>query len=203
MTIGITDWLLALVPTYGLWLLALVTFLACLAMPVPCSILMLTAGGFAATGDLVLWEVLGAALFGAVAGDQVGYRMGLWGGHPLLRRLSGTPARAKLIDRALQQMERRGALGIFLTRWLFAPVGPWANFAAGAMQFPYLRFTLWAVAGEVVWVSLYCGLGYGFAGNIQAASEMAGSVLGIIAGATAMLAFGWWLLANLRQERSS
>ena len=28
-----TDWLLALVPTYGLWLLAAATFLSCLAIP--------------------------------------------------------------------------------------------------------------------------------------------------------------------------
>ena len=33
-----TEWLLALVPTYGAWLLAGVTFLSALALPVPCSI---------------------------------------------------------------------------------------------------------------------------------------------------------------------
>lgn len=198
-----SDWLLALVPTYGLWLLGLVTFLACLAVPVPCSVLMLTAGGFAAAGDLVLWQVVAAALAGAVGGDQLGYRIGQQGGHPLLQRLSRAPSRARLVARALAEMERRGALGIFLTRWLFAPLGPWANFAAGAMAYPLARFTLWAVLGETVWVGLYCGLGYGFAGNIQAASSMAGSVLGLIAGGAAMLGFGWWLRASLRQGGAS
>ena len=197
-----TDWVLALVPTYGLWLLATVTFLACLALPVPCSILMLTAGGFAASGDLVLWQVIGAALGGAVLGDQTGYQIGVWGGHPLLKRLSATPAREKLILRALSQMEKRGAAGIFFTRWLFTPVGPWANFAAGAMAYSWATFTIWGVLGEAVWTGLYCGLGYSFAGNIQAASEMAGSVLGIIAGVAAMLGFGWWLVASLRQDRA-
>ena len=33
-----TDWLLALVPQYGLWLLAATTFLSCLALPIPASI---------------------------------------------------------------------------------------------------------------------------------------------------------------------
>lgn len=197
-----TDWLLALVPTYGLWLLALTTFLACLALPVPCSIMMLTAGGFAAAGDLVLWQVVAAALGGSVVGDQIGYRIGAWGGHPLLRRLGASPSRAKLIERALQEMEKRGAVGIFFSRWLFSAVGPWANFAAGAMTYPWARFTLWAVIGEAVWVALYCGLGFAFAGNLQAASDMAGSVLGITAGVAAMLGFGWWLLANLKAERA-
>ena len=189
-----TDWLLGLVPTYGLWLLAATTFLACLALPVPCSILMLTAGSFVATSDLVLWQVIAAALGGSVLGDQVGYRIGRIGGHALLTRLAANPARAALIARALDQLTRRGALGIFLTRWLFTPVGPWANFAAGATGFSHTRFTLWAVAGELVWVGLYVFLGYAFAGNIEAASDMAGSTLGIMAGIAAMLGFGWWLI---------
>jgi membrane-associated protein len=50
-----TDWLLALVPTYGPWLLLACTFLACLALPVPASVLMLGAGSFVAAGDLSPW----------------------------------------------------------------------------------------------------------------------------------------------------
>ena len=198
-----TAWLLELVPTYGLWLLAGVTFLACLALPVPCSILMLTAGGFVASDDLVLWQVMLCALAGAVLGDQVGYRVGRIGGHDFLHRMAASPQRGVLIQRAVDLMDKRGSVGIFFTRWLFAPVGPWANFAAGATGFDYGRFTIWAILGETVWVSLYVLMGYGFAGNIEAASDMAGSVLGIVAGAAAMLAFGWWLAVSLRQDKAA
>ena len=41
-----SDWLLALLPDYGLWILALATYLSCLAVPMPASLLMLAAGGF-------------------------------------------------------------------------------------------------------------------------------------------------------------
>jgi len=139
----------------------------------------------------------------ADSGDQVGYRIGRIGGHALLGRMSTNPSRAALIRRAVQQMDKRGALGIFFTRWLFAPVGPWANFAAGATEFHYLRFTLWAIAGEAVWVSLYVLLGYSFAGNIEAASDMAGSALGILAGVAAMLGFGWWLFNAAKQPKTT
>ena len=61
-----TDWFLGLVPVYGLWLIALVTFASCLALPMPASVVMLAAGGFAASGDLVLWHVVAAAILGAV-----------------------------------------------------------------------------------------------------------------------------------------
>ena len=52
-----TETVLALVPSYGLLLVALGTFFSCLALPVPSSLIMLSAGGFAAAGDLVLWQV--------------------------------------------------------------------------------------------------------------------------------------------------
>ncbi|NBT33764.1 MAG: DedA family protein, partial [Rhodobacteraceae bacterium] len=56
-----TDTLLALVPTYGVWLIFGSVLLSCFALPIPSSILVMTAGGFAASGDLVLWQVVTAA----------------------------------------------------------------------------------------------------------------------------------------------
>ena len=67
-----TDWFLALVPDYGLWLVALTTFLSCLALPVPSSMLMLAAGGFAAAGDLTLTGAARAALAGAILSAETG-----------------------------------------------------------------------------------------------------------------------------------
>lgn len=198
---GLSDTLLALVPTYGPWLLGLATFLSCLALPVPVSLLMLTAGGFVASGDLIGWQVMGAALAGAVAGDQVGYRVGRYGGEPLLARIGRDPKLGKLVDRASDQMHRRGPLGVFLTRWLFSAVGPYVNFAAGSTGYSWSRFTIWGVAGEAVWVAVYITLGYVFAGNIQAASDLAGSMLGILAGVAAMLGFGYWLVSAMRAEK--
>jgi membrane-associated protein len=202
MMADLSDWLLALVPVYGNGLMALATFLSCLALPIPCSILMLAAGGFVAAGDLVLWQVCAAALFGAVIGDQMGFRIGRSGGTDLLDRLKHDPTRRKLIAQAVALMDRRGAMGIFLTRWLFAAVGPWANFAAGATGFSWAKFTLWSLLGEAVWVGLYIGLGHGFGGNIEAASDLAGSMLGILAGVAAMLGFGWWLWSARGQDRT-
>ena len=74
-----TDSLLALLPSYGGYLLALVTLLACMAMPIPASVLMVAAGGFAMTGDLLLWQALLGAFVGAVIGDQVGFQIGRLG----------------------------------------------------------------------------------------------------------------------------
>lgn len=195
-----TDWLLALVPTYGLWLLAVTTFLSCLALPLPASILMLTAGGFVAAGDLVLWQVGAAAYAGAIAGDVTGFHLGRFGGAGLLERLGREPSRKKLIGMATAIMEKRGTVGIFLTRWLFSAIGPWANFAGGAIGYDRRRFVLAAAAGEMVWVGLYVGLGNAFAGNLEAANDMMGSILGVLAAGAVMVGLGLWLRSLLRQQ---
>ena len=191
-----TDWLLGLVPQYGLWLLAATTFLSCLALPIPASILMLTAGGFASAGDLVLWQALLAALAGAVAGDQLGYWAGRGLGAGLLARLRADPGRDRLLARADALMDRRGVLAVFLTRWLLSPLGPWVNLVAGSTRYGWPRFTAAGVAGESVWATLYVGTGHAFAGNIQAASDMLGSALGMVGGAGAVLALGYWLFSS-------
>ena len=198
-----TDWLLALVPQYGVWLMCVATFLSCLAVPAPTSILMLTAGGFVAAGDLVLWQVIAAAFAGAIAGDQTGYFIGWRGGHELLARLSREPSRAKLIGRAKSIMQTRGDAGIFLTRWLFSPLGPYANFAGGAIGFNWLRFTIAGALGEAVWVGLYIGLGISFGGNLEKANDYLGSILGIVAAGVVMLGLGMWLYSVARWEREA
>jgi membrane protein DedA with SNARE-associated domain len=187
------DALLAAVPTHGVWLVAAVTFLSCLALPMPASLVMLTAGGFAAAGDLDLWQVLGAALLGAVLGDQLGYWAARLGGAPMLARLSHRKRRAALLARATAFVTRRGVLAVFLSRWLFSPLGPYANLATGAIGFGWLRFSLAGITS----------IGYGFAGNLTAASEFASSILGFLAAGAVAAGLGAWLITAMRHPHDA
>lgn len=195
-----TDWLLAIVPQYGFWLLATCTFLSCLALPIPASILMLAAGGFVAAGDLSFTASAGAALAGAVAGDQTGYAAGRLGGGGLIDRMG---QKAQPVARARDLLSRKGGVAVFLSRWLFSALGPYVNVAAGAAGQPWAKFTLWGVAGEAVWVTLYVGLGYAFTGNLQAAADMAADMLGFLATAAVALGAAVWLAITLRAERGA
>jgi membrane-associated protein len=195
-----TDWLLGLVPQYGLYLLAICTFASCLALPIPASILMLAAGGFVASEDLDLAGSMSAALLGAMAGDQVGYLAGRWGGVGLVDRIG---KRAAPLARATDLLARKGGIAVFLTRWLLSALGPYINVAAGAAGTPWSSFTLWGLAGEGVWVGLYVGVGYTFTGNLVAASAMAVNILGFLAAGAVAMGLGWWLVASLRAERAA
>jgi membrane-associated protein len=194
-----TDWLLALVPQYGLWLLFSVTFMSCLALPFPASILMMAAGGFAAAGDFLVWQAMLAALAGAVLGDQVGY----WAGRSTLGARAAHPpdaSKALLVKKAETMMANGGLTAIFLTRWLFSALGPWINLTAGSLKYTWLTFTLAGIAGEVVWSGLYVGLGYNFAGNLDAASDTVVSYLGFIGTGGVALILGYVVINLLRAE---
>ena len=57
----LSDWFLAQLPLYGPALLGITTFLSCLALPVPSSLMMIAAGAFVASGDLSLPMVAATA----------------------------------------------------------------------------------------------------------------------------------------------
>ncbi len=191
----LSDWFLAQLPLYGPVLLGLTTFLSCLALPVPSSLMMIAAGAFVASGDLSLPMVTAAAYAGAVAGDQLGFllgrRAGRWLPEPGTRR-------GDLIASAMAGLRRRGTVTVFLSRWLFSALGPWVNLAAGASGFAHPRFALADLLGEALWVAAYVGLGMIFGANLQAAADLAANAVGFLGAGAAALALGWWLWHALR-----
>ncbi|MDQ2089098.1 DedA family protein [Marimonas arenosa] len=193
--------LFQLLAAHGVPLLALTTLASCLALPVPSSLMMLAAGAFAASGDLGLATTATAALIGALIGDQLGYLVGRRGQARLDRLITAYPRRAAVLTRARGLLQRRGGIGVFLSRWLFSPLGPYVNFAAGAAGVTWARFTFWGAAGEIVWVSLYVGLGYAFADNLAAAAEFSSDISGLLAGLALMVLTGMWLVRALREHR--
>ncbi len=197
-----TEDLIALVPLYGSWLIAVVTFLSCLAVPVPASLVMITAGGFVASGDLGPLQTLGAAAGGAILGDQTGYAIGRKGGRHLLARIGQSPARARVIDQATGLLRARGWLGVFLSRWLFSPLGPWLNLASGAAPLDWRVFTQAGIAGELLWVTIYVGLGWSFSAHILLLADLLGSASGFLAALAVAIGLGFWLRRALRSNNS-
>ncbi|WP_238366517.1 DedA family protein [Mesobacterium pallidum] len=195
----ITEWLLSALAAYGVLLLGAVTFFSCLALPVPSSLMMLTSGAFVASGDLPLAAAVGSAFTGAVLGDQAGYMLGR-GGSGLLDRAAAHPKRGPLIQRARKMMQERGGLGVFFSRWLVSPLGPYVNLVAGAARTDRVQFTAWSIAGEAIWVSVYVGLGTFFASNIDEVAEVAGNLSGLLAALALTVVSGWFLLRAHRQS---
>ena len=188
-----TDTFFDLVSTYGASVIFASTFLSCLFLPIPSSLIMLAGGAFVASGDLSLLQVAGAAYVGAVLGDQTGYRLGRAGGTIAIARLSQTPGRSRLISQAQGVLDRNGGVAEFFSTWAVAQLGPWVNVIAGAARLNALRFTLWDAAGEMIWVTIYVGAGYLFASQIEAAVEIIGSASGFLAAGVVTVVLALWL----------
>ena len=151
---------------------------------------MLAAGAFVGSGDLSAAGVAVAALGGAVAGDQVGWWAGRMGGARVLPRLAARPGPRRMVAQARAALTRRGPVTVYLSRWLFSPLGPYVNLMAGAAGMGWARFTLAGVAGEATWVAVYVGLGWAFAGQVAALGATLGNLTGALTAGIVALALG-------------
>lgn len=196
-----TEWVFAQVPNYGPWIIFLATFLSCLAIPIPSSLIMLAGGAFAASGDLSFGTICAAAWAGAVLGDQAGYRLGAKGGQWVQRTSSRSAKAVQTIAAARAFMDRTGFWSVFLSRWLFSPLGPYINFLSGASRLDWRRFTLGSLTGEAIWVAAYVGMGAAFSGQITQVAELASDTVGLLAAAAVTALLGVQLVRARKQHR--
>lgn len=197
-----SETIFALVSSYGVAAIFASAFLSCLALPIPTSLMMLSGGAFVTIGDMALWQVVSAAFAGAVLGDQAGYLIGRFGGAPLVERIARSPSRQAVLGRARALVDRRGALGVFFSTWLVAPLGPWVNFIAGTTGLNWLRFTFWDVLGEAVWVTAYVGLGMVFASQIEMVAGILGNAVGLLAALAVGAAMLVWIAGAMKRQRA-
>jgi membrane-associated protein len=113
--------------------------------------LLVTAGVFAATGNLNLAKLLLLVPLCAIVGDQIGYWIGRKAGQALYRREDSFVFRKRHLERARQFYEKYGGKTVILAR--FVPiVRTFCPPVAGAAMMPYGRYLAFDVAGGIVWV---------------------------------------------------
>jgi membrane-associated protein len=126
--------------------------------------LLVTAGVFAATGNLKLSELLILVPVCAIVGDQIGYWIGRKAGQALYRREDSFLFRKRHLERAHQFYEKYGGKTVILAR--FVPiVRTFCPPVAGAAMMPYGRYFAFDVAGGILWVGSMILGGY-FLGSI-------------------------------------
>jgi len=116
-------------------------------------------------------------------------------------RISRRKNGAASIARAHAFAEKWGAAGIFISRWLITPLGPWLNLTSGFTRYPWRRFILWDVLGEVLWVVLYVLLGKVLSGSVQALVEVLGSLGWVLVGIVVAAILLWWIIRSLQPAK--
>src|SRR2546425_8041849 len=121
--------------------------------------LLVTAGVFAANGDLNIVWLNASLMLAAITGDSVGYWIGLKGGQKLYSRPDSRFFRRKHLLSAKTFYEKHGGKTIVFARFMpfartFAPV------VAGIGQMNYRNFVFYNIAGGIGWVFSMTMTGY-------------------------------------------
>jgi len=194
---NLTDQLLAAISMYGLPVFFGVIVVAAVGVPLPVTLALVAAGSFVQLGEMRLWQVIAVGSSGAILGDQLGFVIGRWGGSRIENRIRKSKTGAVQIARAQAFAKRWGGLGIFISRWLVTPLGPWLNLTSGMADYPWPRFFIWCALGEILWVVLYVMLGKIFSGSVQALVEVLGDLGWVLVGIIVAAVLLWWLARSL------
>jgi membrane-associated protein len=182
-----SEQVLAALGTYGSPALFAIVAVAAVGVPLPVTLLLIVTGSLAAQGAMNVWLSIAIAAAGSVAGDQIGFAVGRWGGKRLVARLSGMIGSAERI----KELDARAKSWGGFSRWLATPLGPWINLASGAADYSWLRFTLWDFLGESFGAALYIWLGLVFSDRVQALGAILGDLTWAILGTLTAALIGW------------
>jgi membrane protein DedA with SNARE-associated domain len=199
MSLSLTDLsstLLSWILVYGAVVLFVAVMLAAIGLPLPSSFLILAAGAFIRQEILDLTTALLWALVGVVIGDCISYSLGHVARGPILRRYGQLSAWRAAED----NLKRRGAVAIYLTRWLVTALAVPTNLVAGSAGYPFTRFLLLSALGESTWLLLYGGLGYTFSDQWETISDLISNFGGLLLGALCVVTGVIVLVRSMRHN---
>lgn len=164
-------------------------------IPIPGETITLVGGFLAGSGDLKYQWVLLSTIAGAIAGDNLGYWLGRWGGWPLLNRLGGWfNIPETQLEQAREQFSSNAMQAVFLGRFVTL-LRIFAGPLAGIAEMPYEQFLLCNAAGAVVWATALVSLAY-FIGQLVSLEQLLKWVSQF--GLLALMAISIWGIAYWR-----
>lgn len=155
------QYLLSFLLLYKYLGLFVIAFISSVALPIPASVALSAAGGFASQGYLNIYAVLGVTLLGSIMGDMLGYILARRYGEKILdkiiffRHLLHSSAYYKFknyIDDFAPSL-------IFFSRFL-TELSPITNILAGLTEVTYKSFFIFALLGEIAYTLLYGMTGF-------------------------------------------
>jgi membrane protein DedA with SNARE-associated domain len=171
-------------------------------VPVPGETVLILAAVYAGSGQLNIALVALLAFVGAVAGDNVGFAVGRFGGRRLADRYGRyvflTPER---LDRATGFFDRHGGKVITIARFVEG-LRQANGIIAGTTGMRWRRFLTYNAIGAGLWVSVWSSVGYFSGSHVGTVYDEATryiTYLGIILG---LLVLGYLARHLVRMRRA-
>jgi membrane-associated protein len=163
--------------------------------------LLVTAGLFAAKGDLNIVVLNVLLMFCAITGDATGYYIGKKLGPALFRKEDSLLFKKKHLIATQEFYERHGGKTIIIARFVpiirtFAPV------VAGMAGMQYRRFALFNIIGGVGWVFSMTMLGYLLVTLFPATEKHIEKVILIVIFLSLLPGIIEWLRSRMRAKRA-
>lgn len=170
---GVLGSLEALLGQHGYLAVGVLILLEDFGVPAPGETVLVLAAADAGAGRLNIVLVAALAAAAAVAGDNIGYAIGWYGGRRLLDRFGRyvllTPAR---LDRAQRFIDRHGGLVVAAARFVEG-LRQANGLIAGTTGMTWRRFLAFNTIGAIAWVAVWAGLGYALGNHITAVYDQA------------------------------
>jgi membrane protein DedA with SNARE-associated domain len=129
-------------------------------LPVPGETVLIAASFYAGLGQLNIFLIGIVAFCAALLGDNIGFAIGKYGGHPLIDKFGKyiflTPKRVK---RAEDFFRRHGGKIIVVARFIDG-LRQANGIIAGLSEMLWRRFLAFNAIGAALWVSVWCTVGY-------------------------------------------
>jgi membrane protein DedA with SNARE-associated domain len=157
--------------TYGYGAVLVGILLENLGLPLPGESIVVVGGFLAGRGDLNYWGVLACSVSGAIAGNTIGYWIGVLGGWPLIERVSRLFRinEEKLLD-IKHRFSINAARAVFLGRFITL-LRVFAGPLAGIVEMPFGSFMFYNVLGAVIWAGVIVTAAC-FAGHVLALEQL-------------------------------
>ncbi len=166
-TVHLPGFLHSLEPTlnqYGYLAVAGFVLLEDFGVPVPGETILILGAVYAGTGRLSIWLVGLLGFLAAVAGDNIGFAIGHFGGRALVERFGRYVFLTKeRLDKTTDFFERRGGWIIILARFIEG-LRQANGIIAGISGMHWATFLAFNTIGAALWVAVWTSVGY-FAGD--------------------------------------
>lgn len=155
----------------GYWGIFLLMFLESTFFPFPSEIVMIPAGYLAFKGEMNLYMVVLAGIFGSVAGALFNYYLAMHFGRKFILRYGRYFfIKEETLDKLEDFFNKHGELSTFNGR-LIPGIRQLISLPAGLARMNLIKFTFYSALGAGIWVVVLVALGYLLGSNEALISE--------------------------------